>query len=148
MPALSTAIQCPTRPQRGPASSALTNHVEERPSRRGPVRESPATDETMAGNEGCAIGRTLRARVSLFWRATREQATRCRPTQGVPMMKSFPAFAIIIVAGLVSACTYRHETVERPAAPAATVVATPVPASNTVVYSDPAPASTTTVYTR
>ena len=64
------------------------------------------------------------------------------------MMKSFPAFAIIAVVGLVSACTYRHETVERPAAPAATVVATPVPASNTVVYSDPAPASTTTVYTR
>jgi len=48
-------------------------------------------------------------------------------------MKSLPIFAIAIV-GLVSACTYRHETVERPAAPAATVVATPVPASNTVVY--------------
>jgi len=62
-------------------------------------------------------------------------------------MKSFPVFAIAIV-GLVSACTYRHETVERPAAPAATVVATPVPA-NTVVYTDPAPATaTTTVYTR
>jgi hypothetical protein len=63
-------------------------------------------------------------------------------------MKSLPVFAIILV-GMVSACTYRHETVERPAAPAATVVATPVPASNTVVYTDPAPAaSTTTVYTR
>ena len=63
-------------------------------------------------------------------------------------MKSLPVFAIIIV-GMVSACTYRHETVERPAAPAATVVATPVPASNTVVYTDPAPdASTTTVDTR
>jgi hypothetical protein len=62
-------------------------------------------------------------------------------------MKSLPVFAIIVV-GLVSACTYRHEVVERPAAPAATVVATPVPASNTVVYTDPAPASTTTVYTR
>jgi hypothetical protein len=65
-------------------------------------------------------------------------------------MKSLPVFAIVIV-GLVSACTYRHETVERPAAPAATVVATPVPASNTVVYTDPAPApvaATTTVYTR
>jgi hypothetical protein len=63
-------------------------------------------------------------------------------------MKSFPVFAIVIV-GLVSACTYRHETVQRPAAPAATVVATPVPASNTVVYTDPAPATaTTTVYTR
>jgi hypothetical protein len=62
-------------------------------------------------------------------------------------MKSLPVFAIIIV-GLVSACTYRHETVERPA-PAATVVATPVPASSTVVYTDPAPATaTTTVYTR
>ena len=63
-------------------------------------------------------------------------------------MKSLPVFAIIIV-GLVSACTYRHETVERRPAPAATVVATPVPASNTVVYTDPAPATaTTTVYTR
>jgi hypothetical protein len=61
-------------------------------------------------------------------------------------MKSLTAFAIVAV-GLVSACTYRHETVERPATPAATVVATPVPASNTVVYTDPAPASTT-VYTR
>jgi hypothetical protein len=63
-------------------------------------------------------------------------------------MKSFPIFAIAIL-GLVSACTYRHETVERRAAPAATVVAAPVPASNTVVYTDPAPATaTTTVYTR
>lgn len=63
-------------------------------------------------------------------------------------MKSLTVFAIVI-AGLVSACTYRHETVERPAAPAATAVVTPVPASNTVVYTDPAPAaSTTTVYTR
>jgi hypothetical protein len=63
-------------------------------------------------------------------------------------MKSFPVFAIVIV-GLVGASTYRHETVERPAAPAATVVATPVPASNTVVYNDPAPATaTTTDYTR
>ena len=61
-------------------------------------------------------------------------------------MKSLPVFAIIVV-GLLSACTFRHETVERPA-PAATVVATPAPASNTVVYTDPAPASTTTVYTR
>ena len=62
-------------------------------------------------------------------------------------MKFIPVFAIFI-AGLVSACTYRHETVERPATPAATVVATPVPARNTVVYTDPAgPASTTTVYT-
>jgi hypothetical protein len=61
-------------------------------------------------------------------------------------MKSFPVLAVLVV-GLVSACTYRHETVERPAAPAATVVATPAPASNTVVYTDPAPA-TTTVYTR
>lgn len=60
-------------------------------------------------------------------------------------MKSFPVFALVIT-GLVGACTYRHETVERPAAPAATVVATPAPAG-TVVYTDPAPASTTTVYT-
>ena len=59
---------------------------------------------------------------------------------------SAPVFAIVVV-GLVSACTYRHETVERPA-PAAAVVATPVP-SSTVVYTDPAPATaTTTVYTR
>ena len=63
-------------------------------------------------------------------------------------MKSLPIFAIIAI-GMVSACTYRHETVERRPAPAATVVATPVPASNTVVYTDPVPAaSTTTVYTR
>jgi hypothetical protein len=62
-------------------------------------------------------------------------------------MKSLSVFAVAIV-GLASACTYRHETVER-RAPAATVVATPVPASNTVVYTDPAPATTTTtVYTR
>ena len=60
-------------------------------------------------------------------------------------MKYVPVFAIVIV-GLVSACTYRHETVERAAAPSATVVATPAPAG-TVVYTDPAPASTTTVYT-
>jgi len=63
-------------------------------------------------------------------------------------MKSLPIFAVVVV-GLVSACTYRHETVERPVAPAATVVATPVPTSSTVVYTDPAPATaTTTVYTR
>ena len=61
------------------------------------------------------------------------------------MMKSLPILGIVIV-GLTGACTYRHETVERPAAPAATVVATPAP-SGTVVYTDPAPASTTTVYT-
>ena len=62
-------------------------------------------------------------------------------------MKSLTVSAIVI-AGLVSACTYRHETVQRPA-PATTAVVTPVPASNTVVYTDPAPAaSTTTVYTR
>ncbi len=65
-------------------------------------------------------------------------------------MKSLSVSAIAIaVVGLVSACTYRHETVERRPAPAATVVATPVPTSNTVVYTDPAPATaTTTVYTR
>jgi len=61
-------------------------------------------------------------------------------------MKSFPVFAFVI-AGLVGACTFKHETVERPVAPAATVVATPAPAG-TVIYTDPAPASTTTVYTR
>jgi hypothetical protein len=63
-------------------------------------------------------------------------------------MKSLPVFAVVVV-GLASACTYRHETVERPIARPATVVATPVPASNTVVYTEPTPvASTTTVYTR
>lgn len=62
-------------------------------------------------------------------------------------MKLFSVFAIVVI-GLLSACTYRHETVERRPAPAATVVATPVPASNTVVYTDPAPATATTVYTR
>lgn len=60
-------------------------------------------------------------------------------------MKSLPILALV-AAGLVGACTYKHETVERPAVPAATVVATPPPAG-TVVYTDPAPASTTTVYT-
>lgn len=62
-------------------------------------------------------------------------------------MKLLSVFAIVVI-GLLSACTYRHETVERRPAPAATVVATPVPASNTVVYTDPAPATATTVYTR
>ncbi len=63
-------------------------------------------------------------------------------------MKSLPVVFAIAILGLSSACTYRHDTVERPA-PAATVVATPAPASNTVVYTDPAPAaSTTTIYTR
>jgi hypothetical protein len=62
-------------------------------------------------------------------------------------MKFLSVFAIVAL-GLVSACTYRHETVERRPAPAATVVATPVPASNTVVYTDPAPATATTVYSR
>lgn len=57
-----------------------------------------------------------------------------------------PIIAVIVIAGLVGACSYRHETVERPST-AATVVATPVPASNTVVYTEPAPA-TATVYTR
>ena len=37
-------------------------------------------------------------------------------------MKSLPILAIV-AAGLVGACTYKHETVERPVAPAATVVA-------------------------
>jgi hypothetical protein len=60
-------------------------------------------------------------------------------------MKSLPIFAVAIV-GLLGACTYRHETVERPV-PAATVVATPAPAG-TVVYTEPAAAaSTTTIYT-
>lgn len=62
-------------------------------------------------------------------------------------MKPFLPVLAIVVVGLVSACSFRHETVERPAAPAATVVATPAPTSNTVVYTEPTPA-TTTVYTR
>mgnify|MGYP003575376777 FL=1 len=61
-------------------------------------------------------------------------------------MKLLSVFAIVVI-GLLSACTYRHETVERRPAPAATVVATPVPASDTVVYTDPAPPTATTVYT-
>lgn len=60
-------------------------------------------------------------------------------------MKYLPILAVV-AAGLVGACTYKHEIVERTAVPAATVVATPAPAG-TVVYTDPAPASTTTVYT-
>jgi hypothetical protein len=60
-------------------------------------------------------------------------------------MKSLPIFAIIAF-GLLGACTYRHETVERVAAAPATVVATPAP-SGTVIYTDPAPVATTTVYT-
>jgi hypothetical protein len=48
---------------------------------------------------------------------------------------------------LVGACSFKHETVERPATPATTTtVATPTP-SGTVVYSEPATASSTTVYT-
>ena len=63
-------------------------------------------------------------------------------------MKSLPILALV-VAGLVGACSYRHETVERPApAPAAAVVATPGAPSGTVVYTDPTAASSTTVYTR
>ena len=63
-------------------------------------------------------------------------------------MKTLPILAIVVV-GLVSACSYRHETVERPAAPAATAVATPVSASYPVVYTDPTPAlAATTVYPR
>jgi hypothetical protein len=61
-------------------------------------------------------------------------------------MKSL-AVLVLAATGLTGACTYRHEVVERPATPASTVVATPVPSSNTVVYTEPAPASTTTVYT-
>ncbi len=60
-------------------------------------------------------------------------------------MKSLPVLAIAAI-GLVGACSYKHETVQRPVAPAATVVATPAPAG-TVVYTDTAPASSTTVYT-
>jgi hypothetical protein len=60
-------------------------------------------------------------------------------------MKVLLVLAVVTV-GVTSACTYKSETVERPAAPAATVVATPAP-TGTVVYTDPAPAATTTVYT-
>jgi hypothetical protein len=57
----------------------------------------------------------------------------------------FLAILAILTVGLVSACSYRHETVAA-APPAATVVATPAP-SGTVIYTDPAPVTTTTVYT-
>ncbi|WP_422002953.1 hypothetical protein [Reyranella sp.] len=62
-------------------------------------------------------------------------------------MKTLPIVAVL-VAGLAGACTYKHETVERPAAaPAGTVVATPAPAG-TVVYTEPSStSSSTTVYT-
>ena len=64
-------------------------------------------------------------------------------------MKSLPIL-VLVAAGLVGACSYRHETVERPApAPAAAVVSTPAAPSGTVVYTDTrTPASSTTVYTR
>ena len=62
-------------------------------------------------------------------------------------IKSLPILAVL-VAGLAGACTYKHETVERPAAaPAGTVVSTPAP-SGTVVYTQPTTSpSSTTVYT-
>jgi hypothetical protein len=60
-------------------------------------------------------------------------------------MKALSMIAVAAtVAGLVSACSVKTETVERPA-PVATIATTPAPA--TVVYTDPAP-TTTTVYTR
>ncbi len=45
-------------------------------------------------------------------------------------MKSLPILALVI-AGLVGACSYRHETVERPAPAPATVVATPATQTGT-----------------
>ena len=60
-------------------------------------------------------------------------------------MKFLPIFAIISV-GLMSACTYRHETVAAAPPAATTIVATPAP-SGTVIYTEPAPVTTTTVYT-
>jgi hypothetical protein len=65
-------------------------------------------------------------------------------------MKSLPIFALV-VAGLLGACSYRHETVERPAPAPVAAVATPAPVG-TVVYTDPSGATTTssstTVYSR
>jgi hypothetical protein len=61
-------------------------------------------------------------------------------------MKALSIFAVAAaIAGLASACSFRTETVERPAPVAAVAVA---PAPKTVVYTDPAPPPTTTVYTR
>lgn len=54
-------------------------------------------------------------------------------------MKTLPLAAIaVIVVGLASACSFRSETVQRPA-PATTVTTAPAP--STVVYTDPAPST-------
>ncbi len=61
-------------------------------------------------------------------------------------MKALSTIAIAAtIAGLASACSVRHEVVERPA-PVATVATSPAP--GTIVYTDPSPrTTTTTVYT-
>ena len=113
MPALSAAIQPRSPP--GPASSALTDLVEERPSRRAGTREGPAKDERAARTGGCAIGWVPGgARQPVFERNLLGRPVVV-PHRSVQSMKSLPIFAVVIV-GLVSACTYRHETVERPVA--------------------------------
>jgi hypothetical protein len=60
-------------------------------------------------------------------------------------MKALSTIAIAAtIAGLASACSVRHEIVERPAP--VTAVAT---APGTIIYTDPSPVpTTTTVYTR
>ncbi len=61
-------------------------------------------------------------------------------------MKALSTIAIAAtIAGLASACSVRHEVVERPA-PVTTVATAPAP--GTIIYTDPAPVTTTTVYTR
>ena len=128
----------------GPASRTLTDHNRGTAfeAGAGSVGERPASKNATLGPRVAAL---LKWNPSLCTQPA-PQPPVVVPQKGVPPMKS--VLAIVVVAGLASACTYRHETVERPA-PAATVVATPVPASNTVVYTDPAPATaTTTVYTR
>jgi hypothetical protein len=55
--------------------------------------------------------------------------------------------AALLSFAVLAACSVKEErTVQQPA-PAATVVATPAPATSTTVYT-PAPAASTTVYTR
>jgi hypothetical protein len=62
-------------------------------------------------------------------------------------MKALSTIAIAAtIAGLASACSVRHEIVERPAP--VTAVAT-APAPGTIIYTDPSLVpTTTTVYTR
>jgi len=63
-------------------------------------------------------------------------------------MKRYPVIALVCLASLAACSIKEEKTVQQPTPAASTVVATPAPASNTVVYTDPAPATTTTAYTR